>query len=134
MEISPKYQMSLIDKIEKKIWEPFVFYSKVTQYIKKWFFIYDDTGESNFIIKYKKDSNINLSETLSEMDEELLLKIAIDLNMDIPYFILMIPTFNNEIKSNYETANSTFDKAFKLIYEDPSTAIILANSALESIF
>ena len=68
------------------------------------------------------------------MDGELLLKIAIDLGIDTPDFIPMIPTFKNEIKGSYDTANSTFDKAFKLIYEDPSTAIGLANSALESIF
>lgn len=135
MEISPRYQMSLIDQIEKKIWELYSSYNRVTQYIKKWLIVYDDyTGESNFIIKYKKESTIDLSETLSEMDGELLLKIAIDLGIDTPDFIPMIPTFKNEIKGSYDTANSTFDKAFKLIYEDPSTAIGLANSALESIF
>ncbi|MCQ2610948.1 MAG: abortive infection family protein [Treponema sp.] len=134
MEISPKYQMALIDKIEKRIWELYVSYNKVTQYIKKWIVVYNDyTGDCNFVIKYKKDSNIDLLETLSEMDGELLLKIAIDLDIDTPDFIPMIPTFKNEIKSSYDTANTTFDKAFKLIYEDPSTAIGLANSALESI-
>ncbi len=56
MEISPRYQMSLIDQIEKKLWELYSSYNRVTQYIKKWLIVYDDyTGESNFIIKYKKN-------------------------------------------------------------------------------
>jgi hypothetical protein len=46
---------------------------------------------------------------------------------------LMIPTFKNEIKSEYKNAYDTFTKAYKLIESDPSTAIGLANSALESI-
>lgn len=46
---------------------------------------------------------------------------------------LYIPVFRNEIKSNYQTASKTFEKAFKCIENDPSTAIGLANSALESI-
>ena len=34
MEISPRYQMSLIDQIEKKIWESYSSDNKVTQNIK----------------------------------------------------------------------------------------------------
>ena len=53
--------------------------------------------------------------------------------METPDFIPSIPTFKNELKSHYKTAYDTFTKAFKQIETDPSVAVGLANSALESI-
>ena len=67
------------------------------------------------------------------MDGTTLLKIAIDLGVDTPDFIPSIPTFKNELKSEYKTAYDTFSKAYKQIEADPSLAVGLANSALESI-
>jgi hypothetical protein len=63
----------------------------------------------------------------------MILKVAIDLGVETPDFIPSIPTFKNELKSHYKTAYDTFTKAFKQIETDPSTAIGLANSTLESI-
>ncbi|WP_442264557.1 abortive infection family protein [Tenacibaculum sp. ZS6-P6] len=62
-----------------------------------------------------------------------LLKVAIDMGVDTPDFIPSIPTFKNELKSEFKTAYDTFTKAFKLIETDPSLAVGLVNSALESI-
>jgi hypothetical protein len=62
-----------------------------------------------------------------------LLKIAIDLGVDTPDFIPSIPTFKNQLKSDYKNAYDTFTKAYRQIETDPSTAVGLANSALESI-
>lgn len=62
-----------------------------------------------------------------------LLKIAIDLGVDTPYFIPSIPIFKNELKADYKTAYDTFSKAYKQIETDPSLAVGLTNSALESI-
>ncbi len=67
------------------------------------------------------------------MPGEILLKVAIDLGVDTPDFIPSIPTFKNALKAEYKTAYDTFNKAYKQIETDPSTAIGLANSALESI-
>ena len=67
------------------------------------------------------------------MDGETLLKVAIDLGVETPDFIPSIPTFKNELKSEYKTAYDTFTKAYKQIDSDPSLAVGLANSALESI-
>ncbi|MFP4368474.1 MAG: hypothetical protein ACLFR2_02745, partial [Candidatus Kapaibacterium sp.] len=67
------------------------------------------------------------------MPGELLLKVAIDLEVETPDFIPMVPTFKNELKADYKTAYDTFVRAFKQTETDPSTAIGLANSALESI-
>lgn len=136
MEISPRYICNLTKQIEEKLWNEFSSYANVLQYIKRWLVIYDDYGNSNFDIIFLDDkrTKINLPETLSNIDSDTILKIAIDLDIPTPDFIPCIPTFRNEIKSSYEVANSTLDKAFNLIYEDPSTSIGLANSALESIF
>ena len=67
------------------------------------------------------------------MSGTTLLKVAIDLWVDTPDFIPSIPTFRNELKAEYKTAYDTFTKAYKQIEADPSLAIGLANSALESI-
>lgn len=133
--ISPKYQMELIDKIDKMIWETYSSYQKVEYYIKKWYIETHEWNDywQNFNIERKEENKINLSSTLHNMDGELLLKIAIDLGIETPDFIPSIPIFRNELKTNYPSANSIFDKAFKQIEEHPDVAIGLANSALEAI-
>ncbi len=135
--ISPRYQMNLIKSVHDAIWDEYKSYKEVELYIEKWHTVewnYNDSYE-NFIISYKdKESrNIDLLKTLHSMNGEDILKIAIDMGVDTPDFIPSIPTFKNEIKSEYKTAYDTFTKAYKQIETDPSVAIGLANSALESI-
>ncbi|MCD8291801.1 MAG: abortive infection family protein [Prevotella sp.] len=67
------------------------------------------------------------------MGEDLLIKIAIDMGIETPGFIPCVPTFRNDLKQRCPSAIGTFEKAFKCVETDPSTAIGLANSALESI-
>ena len=55
------------------------------------------------------------------------------MGIETPDYIPSIPTFKNELKSSYKTARLTFEKAFKNVEADPSLAVGLANSALESI-
>jgi hypothetical protein len=132
--ISPKYQMKLAAEVEKAVWDEYGSYKNVRNYIEKWH-EYDEQNYNweNFRIVEKDDKNIDLSSTIHSMPGEILLKVAIDLGVNTPDFIPSIPTFKNEIKSEYKTAYDTFSKAFKQIESDPSTAIGLANSALESI-
>ncbi len=139
-KISPKYQMQLIKSIEQALWQEYGSYKEMLQYILKWhetssgFNSYINYTE-NFKVCYKDndEKNIDVYSTLHGIDGETLLKMAIDLGVETPDFIPSIPVFRNEIKSNYQTASKTFEKAFKCIENDPSTAIGLANSALESI-
>jgi hypothetical protein len=135
--ISPKYKMTLIDNINTKIWELYESYKKVEFYIEKWIsYVSVDWSfeeEATFIIKRDSKNNIDLLATLNKIDSETLLKIAIDLEIETPDFIPAIPTFKNEIKSEYINASHTFQKAFKEIEEHPDLAIGLANSTLESI-
>lgn len=134
--ISPKYKVFLIRDIIDTLWKELQTWDNVWLYIKGWHREYTDRWPTeNFNIKYSSAGKprINLVETLNGIDSETLLKIAIDLGVDTPDFIPSIPTFRNEIKAEYATASTTFDKAYKHIESEPETAIGLANSALESI-
>ncbi len=133
--VSPKYQMQLIDDVEKAIWEKYESYKKVRLYLEKWHVVEDDINYpwENFTFKNKDGGGIDLTLTLHTMNGETLLKIAIELGVDTPDFIPSIPTFRNAIKSEYKTASETFEKAFRQIEEHPDIAVGLANSALESI-
>jgi len=135
--ISPKYKMTLIDNIDTKIWELYESYKKVEFYIEKWVsYVSVDWSfeeEATFTIKRDSKNNIDLLATLNKIGSETLLKIAMDLEIETPDFIPAIPTFKNEIKSEYLNASNTFQKAFKEIEEHPDLAIGLANSTLESI-
>ncbi|MCO5267602.1 MAG: abortive infection family protein [Brumimicrobium sp.] len=141
--ISPKYQMKLVSDVENALWEQFDSskYYNVERYLEKWQIFEDRRTETGFNlgwtpqfeIKKQEGDKIDLKSTLHSMDGETLLKVAIDLGVDTPDFIPSIPTFKNILKVNYSTALDTFNKAYKQIESDPSTAIGLANSALESI-
>jgi len=137
--VSPKYQMKLVQAVKEAIWKEYGSYEQVRQYINKWHVSnfnpngFNDNFEENFIVVEKESKKLDLESTLHSMDGTTILKIAIDLGVDTPDFIPSIPTFKNLLKSDYKTAYATFTKAYTQIDEDPSLAIGLANSALESI-
>ena len=131
--ISPKYQMKLVDQVEKAIWDEYKSYNTVRNYIEKWHEYDEYNNWENFMVFEKVDKKIDLNRTLHSMPGEIILKVAIDLGVDTPDFIPSIPIFKNTLKTEYKTAYDTFTKAFKQIESDPSLAIGLANSALESI-
>jgi hypothetical protein len=132
--ISPKYQMKLVKSVYDAIWEEYKSYKEVSLYIEKWY-----EGDQwnndweNFHIFQKANGEIDLLRTLHSMVGSDLLKVAIDMGVNTPDFIPSIPTFKNELKAEFKTAYDTFTKAFKQIETDPSLAVGLANSALESI-
>jgi hypothetical protein len=133
--ISPKYQMKLVKSVHDAIWDEYKSYKEVKLYIKKWQYMEGDYQNQweNFEIVLKENKEIDLLQTLHNMRGSDLLKVAIDLGVDTPDFIPSVPTFKNELKSDYKTAYDTFVRAYKQIETDPSTAVGLANSALESI-
>jgi hypothetical protein len=133
--ISPKYQMKLIQDVHDAIWAEYKSYKDVRFYIGKWHIRNEDWNNSweNFNIATKENGDLDLLQTLHNIDGSTLLKIAIDIGVDTPDFIPLLPTFRNEIKSDYKTASATFEKAFKQVESHPDIAIGLANSALESI-
>lgn len=130
--VSPKYLMQLISEVAEAIWKGYTSYKNVKFYMEKWQ-VGDNWNWQNFPIVTKENGEIDLITTLNGIDGETLLKIAIDIGVETPDFIPSIPTFRNEIKSDYQTASATFEKAFKQIETHPDIAVGLANSALESI-
>ena len=134
MEVSPKYQMGLVSKINVKIWEVYESYRNVLFYIEKWHELDEQNDWQNFAIytKMNKES-IDLEKTLHGVDGEILIKMAIDLGIATPDFIPAFPTFKKELKSDYNTSFQSFEKAVKNIEENPDLAVGLANSTLESI-
>lgn len=136
IELSPKYLMNLVADVESAIKREFKTSDDIVYYLKKWHksggFNYNDYWE-NFEMIYHQYGEFELNPTLHGMPSEELLKIAADLGVQTPEYIPTIATFKNEIKVDFNTAHSTFNKALKFIESDPSTSISLANSALESI-
>lgn len=133
--ISPKYLMKLVKEVNDAIYAEYKSYKDVRFYVDKWHHEERDWNNhwENFTIYLKENKEIDLPKTLHEIDGETLLKIAIDMGVETPDFLPSIPVFRNEIKSSYETASATFERAFKQIEEHPDIAVGLANSALESI-
>ena len=128
--------MSIVQNINDRLFELYKSYEDVANYLDKWHIVYDCYGDNeNFYFFYKDEEGkkLDVKKTLHHIDGETLLKIAIDLGVETPDYIPSIPVFKNELKSSYETASQTFEKAFKNVEEDPSLAVGLANSALESI-
>ncbi len=123
--------MNLISKIEKEIWEQFASYKNVRFYIEKW---YKSEGLwENFHVFEKENGEIDLSTTLHSIDDETLIKMAIDLGIETPGFLPSIPGFKNVLKEGYHSAFESFEKAIKEVPNNPDIAIGLANSTLESI-
>lgn len=127
--------MSLIDIVEKAIWAEFSSYKRVLLYINKW---HEDDGNfwENFRIVFKNNwpkEEIDLSATLHNMSWDLIIKIAIDLWIETPYFIPTVTQFKNDLKESYKTAFNSFEKALRHVEENPDLAVGLANSTLESI-
>ena len=138
-DISPKYITDLAEKVKETIWNRYKSYDMVKFYISKWQKVqwigddFDGYEQTNFEIVYKPKGEIDLMSTLNGIDNETLIKIAIDLGIDTPNFIPCIPTFKNMLKDEYSTTSEIFEKAYRLVYEEPNMAISLANSALESL-
>ena len=131
--VSPKLIIDLIERISWQIEQKFEFTRTTEAYFKRW--QGPDTNNPAFeIIKSQYGMTPNdVVETLGHIEDELILKIAVDLGIETPDFIPSVATFRNEIKASYATASTTFEKATRTIEQDPSTAILQANSALESI-
>lgn len=64
--ISPKYQMDLVKKINDRLFELFISYEDVANYIEKWHYIYEGYTNytENFCIHFKdllvKYPNVNV--------------------------------------------------------------------------
>ncbi|MGV4438710.1 abortive infection family protein [Ornithobacterium rhinotracheale] len=134
--ISPKYQMKLVKEVSDAIIETYKTPKEILYYVEKWHKInyYDSFGnyEENFHI-YFKGKNLDIELTLHNISGEVLLKMAIDLDVETPDFIPSIPNFKGSIKSDYGNVYNTLVKSLKNIEDNPDIALGLINSVYESI-
>lgn len=139
--LSPKYIVKLVPQVEEAIWSLFDSskYKNVRRYISRWHES-DDGGSynnywENFQLYYKDEerTEIDLAETLHNIPNDLLIKIAIDVGVDTPGFLPSVPIFKNIIKDRNHNAFQSFDRAIKNSYEHPQDSISLANATLEAI-
>ena len=75
--ISPKYQMDLVEKIDRVIWEIFPSYQKVEFYIMKWHMEDRDWNNpwENFYIVKKEDNKEPLANSTKQPSQYLLSSI-----------------------------------------------------------
>ena len=130
--ISPKYIVRLLNEIEITIMKNEWIGNSLKNieiYMGKW------ASKYNFSLKYSiYDSNeVDIIKTLERVDTEILIKIAIDLGIEVPDVIYCIPEIKTVLLTDYTNAFSNFEKAYKNLNEDPATSISQANSSLESI-
>lgn len=95
-KISPKYLMDFVSKIDKEIWSKYESYRNVEFYVNKWYTYEEFNGDlvdENFHIWRNGKGSIDLLPTLHGIDEDTIIKIAIDLGIDTPGFIPCIPQF-----------------------------------------
>ena len=87
--------MELIQKVQKAIFDEYTSYTAVETYIREFW----DSGywNDNFQIYYKNDKNgkevIDLTATLSNMPQDDLFRVAIDIGVPVPMVIPAFPTF-----------------------------------------
>lgn len=140
-DISPKYLMELIPKVEKALWDLFdnAKYQNVRRYIEKWHEEYnsynswDDNENFHIFFKNEQNTEIDLVETLHKIPKDILIKVAIDLGIDTPSFLPIVSEFKNVLKDENQSAYKNFTRAIKNVYDNPDQAVSLASSTLEGI-
>jgi len=133
--------MNIVDKIEAKLWDErgSSKYKYVENYIERWHEVFDEgynDYSENFQIFRKDDeaNNIDLNKTLSRMPDELLLKIAYDLEIETPGFLPVVAEkFKIVLEANNFNAKAVFENAIHNVYSNPSDAVLNASSALDGI-
>lgn len=141
--LSHSYVMDLIDKISETLFQKYTTYKKVERYIKRWQKVirYEQYGYNelepiyNFYPIYKDDNRdkVDVENTLNQLDDEMIIQMALDLNIEVPGIIYSIAKIEGLNKSDYRHAKTIFEAAIQKVYDKPDEAIGYANSALESI-
>lgn len=143
-KLSHSYVMDLIDTISETLFKKYQTYKKVEQYLKRWQKVvsYEQDGYYNerypifnFELIYKDETRekIDAINTLNQLNDELIIQMAIDLKIEVVGVIYSIAKIEGLDKTDYRQAKAIFDDAVKRVYDKPDEAIGLANSALESI-
>ncbi len=134
--ISPRFITDLIYQIAEelfKIQQINNHHNYIENFFRKWREVYEKTDRKKIHLRYfgnnEEEGRFDTLETLQNMEHELLFKIAVDLGIEIPGLIYSVAT----ITGITQATRQSFEKACKEVYENPAHAVILANSALESL-
>lgn len=131
--MSPKNRVTIAKSVVSTINKIYLTAEK-NAFIHMWNNIAKSDNEKFEIIRWSDtSSNVDIEPTVMAMPAVTLLKIAIDLGIETPDFIPLIPEFKNELKDSYKNAYDSFEKAIKELKDNPDLAIGLANSTLESV-
>lgn len=132
--ISPLYMQRLKGRVETALWNLFdeSKYKQVEEYIRRWHKDYGNFDE-NFCI-CERDGHIELSQTLSLMPNDILIRIAADIGVETPGLLPCIPVMKNILNHNNTNAYANFERAVKNVYDHPDQSVALAASTLEGLF
>lgn len=133
-DISPLYMQRLKGRVEAALWGLFdeSKYRQVEEYVRRW---HEDYGtfDENFCI-CEKDGHIDLSQTLSLMPNDILIRIAADIGVETPGLLPCIPVMKNILNQSNTNAYTNFERAVKDVYDHPDRSVALAASTLEGVF
>lgn len=138
MKISSGYLVSLVKSIAKKMEET------MDVHDIKLFFGHMGLGEIKVNYDYletgfdaEKIPNIysSVREFLVNIDSENLLKIAVELGIETPYFIASVPIIHNLFYKELQVKHyiKSFEDAVLNVYKKPDQSIALATTSLENI-
>lgn len=131
--ISPLYMQKLKNRVEGALWNLFdeSKYRQVEEYIRRW---HEDDGNfwENFCV-YRKDDHIDLSHTLAEMPNDILVRLAADIGVETPGMLPCIPVMKNILSQNNTNAYMNFERAVSNVYDHPDQSVALAASSLEGV-
>ncbi len=136
--VSPDTIFNIAKKIKQKLLDTKENLGDIEWYISRWREVYygwnDEITGCNFeIIRIPDSPCIHIMETLQPMSNELLFKIAVDLDIEIPGLMYGVAEIKGILNDRYDDVGRKFEEACKEVYSAPDMAILKANSALERL-
>ncbi len=133
--VSPIAMIEIIAKIETALWkhESIQNYHDIEGYLSRWQEGTIIRTDSNYDPFTDTEYTIHTREALASFSDDMLLQIAVNLDIEIPWLIYSVAEIKGILDDRYEDVGRKFEEACKEVYSDPSVAIIKANSALESL-
>ena len=136
--VSPDTIINIAKKIKQKLLDTKENLGDIEWYISRWQEVYygwnnEVTGYNFEIIRHLDNPCIHIMDTLQPMSNELLFKIAVDLDIEIPGLMYSVAEIKGILNDRYEDVGRKFEEACKEVYSAPDMAILKANSALERL-
>jgi hypothetical protein len=125
--ISPRFMVNLKRKVINKIKEEFYCDEDYQAELLTRF------GIKSIWDKGYNKKKLNLFNSLSKAEDNILFQMAVDLGLEVPGLIYSVAEIRDILGTGYTKAHSMFENAYKKVMDEPSQSVSLAYSALESI-